>query len=89
MIIQTDVSDKVWSAALKKNYNTMEKKNLPIIRGIKKWRLLLLPKLFKVLIGNKPATTFVRQVLDDDLIRENFIGHKLFYLNLAPFMSMF
>ena len=47
------------------NYNTMEKEILAIIRGIKKWRLFLLPKPFKVLTDNKVATTFVKQVLDN------------------------
>jgi len=77
--MQTDASDKVWSAVLKtdlneicgyhtgifsqteENYNSMEKE----ILAIKKWRLLLLPKPFKVLTDNKAATTFVKQVLDN------------------------
>ena len=49
----------------KENYNTMEKKISAIIRGIKKWRLFLLPKPFKVLTDNKVAITFVKQVLDN------------------------
>ena len=43
----------------------MEQEVLAIIRGIKKWRLFLLPKPFKVLTDNKAATTFVKQALDD------------------------
>ena len=47
------------------NYNTMEKEILEIIKGIKKWRLFLLPKQFKVPTDNKAATTFVKQVLEN------------------------
>jgi len=39
----------------------MKKKIFAIIRGIKKWRLFLLPKPFKVLIDNKTTTTFVNK----------------------------
>ena len=47
------------------NYNTMERELLAIIRGIIKWRLLLLPKQFKVLTDNQAATLFVKQALDN------------------------
>ena len=81
--MQTDASNKVWSAILRTDlnkicgyhsgifsqteemYNTMGKEILAIIKGIKKWRLFLLLKPFKVLTDNKAATTFVRQVLDN------------------------
>lgn len=43
----------------------MEKELLAIIRGITKWRLILLPKSFKVLTDNQIATTFVKQALDN------------------------
>ena len=41
---------------------TTPKEILAIIRGIKKWRLFLLPKPFKVLTDNKAAATFVKQI---------------------------
>jgi len=81
LIMQTDASDKVWSAILKtnlnqicryhsgtfspmqENYDTMEKEILAIIIRIKKWRLFLLPKSYKVLIDNKLGTTFVKLIL--------------------------
>ena len=43
----------------------MEKEILAIMQGIKKWRLFLLPKPFKVLTDNKAATTFVKQILNN------------------------
>jgi len=43
----------------------MEKEILATIRRIKKWKLFLLPKPFKVLTDNKAATIFVTQVLDN------------------------
>ena len=43
----------------------MEKKILAIIRGIKKWRLFLLPKPFEILTDNKATTIFVKQVLNN------------------------
>jgi len=44
----------------------MEKEILAIIRGIKKWRLFLLHRTFKILADNKVATTFVKQILDNN-----------------------
>jgi len=67
----------------------MKKEILAIIRGIKKWRLFLLPKPFKVLTDNKVATAFVKQVLEMALICQNCIVGKPFYYNLMLFMSMF
>ena len=43
----------------------MEKKILAI-REIKKWRLFLLPKAFKVLTNNKATTSFVKQDFNDE-----------------------
>ena len=37
-----------------------------ILRGVKKWRLFLLLKPFKVPTDNKAATIFVKQVWDND-----------------------
>ena len=44
---------------------TMKKRILAIIKEIKKWRLFLLPKSFKIFIDNKAATTLVKQILDN------------------------
>ena len=47
------------------NRNTMENFFLAIISEIKKWRLFLLRKPFKVLTDNKAVTIFVKQILDN------------------------
>ena len=70
VVLKTDLNEiceyHSWTfSQTEENYNTMEKEILDIIRGIKKWRLFLLPKPFKVLTDNKALTTFVKQVLDN------------------------
>jgi len=42
-----------------------KKKLLAIIRGITKWRLVLLHKPFKILTDNQAVVTFVKQALDN------------------------
>ena len=50
---------------IEENRNTIKEEIFAIIREIKKWRIFLFPKPFKILTDNKAATTFLKQVLDN------------------------
>ena len=67
-ILKTNLNE-IWGyqsgtfSLTKENYNTMGKEILAITRGTKKWKLFLLPIPIKILMDNKAATIFVKQVL--------------------------